>query len=95
MTRSRKKQLYSLFAIKEQPRVYLQRIGFNSISRNCEAFTTQGILAWHLVCNDTQKAFRERKANYPKFFIYFFFLFNNMEGLVQISEACIPKSLKL
>lgn len=24
-----------------------------------------------------------------------FFLFNNMEGLVQISEACIPKSLKL
>lgn len=75
MTRSRKKQLYSLFAIKEQPRVYLQRIGLNSISRNCEAFTTQGILAWHLVCNDTQKAFRERKANYPRFFIYLFFLF--------------------
>lgn len=25
----------------------------------------------------------------------FFFFSNNMEGLVQISEACIPKSLKL
>lgn len=26
---------------------------------------------------------------------FFFFFSNNMEGLVQISEACIPKSLKL
>lgn len=92
MTRSKKIQLCSLFAIKT-PRVYLQRIGFNSISRNCEAFTTQGVLAQHFICNETQKAFRERKANYPSFF--FFFFFSNMEGLVQISEACIPKSLKL
>lgn len=73
MTRSQKETALLLICHQQQPRVYLQRIGFNSISRNCEAFTTQGILAWHLVCNETQKAFRERRANYPRFFYFFFF----------------------